>query len=79
MQHELKIWPEHYEAVECGRKKAELRVNDRDYKIGDSILLKEFEPNVGYTGKELDVLITHVCDVGNWLPGYVMISIKFYG
>ena len=43
MVHELKILPEYFEAVDSLHKQFELRKNDRDYKVGDFLLLKEFE------------------------------------
>jgi hypothetical protein len=33
--HELKTDPNHYCQIESGSKKAEVRFNDRDYKVGD--------------------------------------------
>jgi len=35
--HELKCWPEYYEQVASGRKSFEIRVNDRDYQVGDTV------------------------------------------
>lgn len=75
--HFLKIWPEHYQDVISGMKKAELRKNDRDYSVGDSLILKEYKPKTGrFTGLEAHVLVTHITDVSEWLPGYVMLSIE---
>ncbi|MGP0940226.1 DUF3850 domain-containing protein, partial [Serratia sp. CY74664] len=31
----LKIHPEHLAAVNCGAKRAEFRINDRDFAVGD--------------------------------------------
>ena len=39
--HELKILPEQFWSVVAGHKKAELRKNDRDFKVGDTIILWE--------------------------------------
>ena len=35
--HEIKIKDKYYEDIVYGKKKAELRKNDRDYKVGDLI------------------------------------------
>ena len=35
--HELKIKDNYYEEIVLGKKKFELRKNDRDYKVGDLI------------------------------------------
>ncbi len=64
MQHHLlKCWPEYFEEVERGDKTFELRKNDRDFKLGDHVVLREFKPAAGeYTGRELDLTITYVLD-----------------
>ena len=41
MIHELKIWPKYYEEVSMGHKTFEIRKNDRDFKKGDTLILKE--------------------------------------
>lgn len=44
MKHELKTWPESYNAIVKGLRKFEVRKNDRDFKVGDKLLLREFIP-----------------------------------
>ncbi len=77
MEHMLKCWPEHYAAIERGAKTCELRLNDRPYQVGDTLLLREFEPlNASYTGQQLRVKVTHILNGGVWLsPGYIAMSI----
>ncbi|EOF9286734.1 DUF3850 domain-containing protein [Serratia marcescens] len=41
-KHELKILPEHFAAVVSGEKKAEFRINDRGYSVGDLVCLFEY-------------------------------------
>lgn len=43
MIHELKCWPSHFEALVDGRKKAELRLNDRNYREGDLLWQREWD------------------------------------
>jgi hypothetical protein len=68
--HELKTDPEVFQAVINFKKTYEIRFNDRDFKIGDYLLLKEtvstgeamklgFEP-LQYTGRECLVKISHI-------------------
>ena len=56
----LKIYPLYFEEVIKGNKKAELRFNDRDFKVGDIYDLKEF--NGDYTGRFITIRITHILD-----------------
>jgi hypothetical protein len=42
MMHEVKINPVFFKLVANGTKPFELRKNDRDYKVGDRILLREY-------------------------------------
>ena len=51
--HEVKILPNYYEDVLSGKKTFELRKDDRDYKVGDLIVLKEYDSSENvYTGRE---------------------------
>lgn len=43
-EHELKCWPAFFDDVASGKKTFEVRQNDRDYKVGDVLFLREFEP-----------------------------------
>lgn len=73
--HKLKILPKYFAAVCAGTKRAELRKNDRDYRVGDVLILEEALPGSDMTGKSVCVRITHVADVSDYAPGYVLLSI----
>lgn len=75
--HELKIFPEFFSAVCTGVKRAELRKNDRDYRVGDTLhLLETPRGSCHSTGEFINATITHIADVGEWMPGYVLLSIE---
>ena len=75
--HELKIFPEFFSAVCSGVKRAELRKNDRDYRVGDTLhLLETPRGSCHRTGEFINVKITHIADVGEWMPGYVLLSVE---
>ncbi|SAQ27533.1 Domain of Uncharacterised Function with PDB structure [Klebsiella oxytoca] len=75
--HELKIFPEFFSAVCTGVKRAELRKNDRDYRVGDTLhLLETPRGSCHSTGEFINAAITHIADVGEWMPGYVLLSIE---
>lgn len=45
--HELKTWPAQFRAVVERRKTHETRFTDeRDYEVGDVLVLREFEPDI---------------------------------
>lgn len=44
MRHELKIWPKYYRRVANGTKTFEVRNNDRGFQFGDTVCLKEWDP-----------------------------------
>lgn len=76
MTHELKIQPEYFNAVLMGTKTFEIRKNDRGYKVGDMLILKEWVPDTQkYTGKELARRVTYITDYQQ-KPGYVVMAIE---
>lgn len=68
VEHELKTWPEYYEAVVDGSKPFELRKNDRKFFVGDRLRLREYDPQTDlYTGRWCCVVVTYVMrDVERW-------------
>jgi hypothetical protein len=59
--HVLKSWPEFFEPVFKEIKSFEIRKNDRDFKIGDRLMLKEYDPEIGsFTGRYCFRTITYI-------------------
>jgi hypothetical protein len=70
--HELKIESQYFLQVVQGNKTAELRKNDRDFKEGELIKLKDI-----HSTNYIIAMITDVCDYPPALQqGYVMLSFK---
>lgn len=46
--HELKTIQPYFELIQLGVKTFEIRKNDRDYKVDDYLMLKEYDPDTGY-------------------------------
>jgi len=44
MNHDLKIWPQYYSRVADGSKTFEIRENDRGFQSGDTVTLREWDP-----------------------------------
>ncbi len=82
VDHRLKIRQEHFIDVSIGNKRAEFRRNDRDYRVGDTLILCEYgsfpwiDVEEGFSGEETPVQVTHITDLSEWAPGYVMLSIS---
>jgi len=61
MEIHKKIWPEFYQLILEGKKKYELRLGDFECKLGDILVLQEWNPETEeYTGRELEKKVTHV-------------------
>ncbi|MCI5157106.1 MAG: DUF3850 domain-containing protein [Candidatus Electrothrix sp. AUS1_2] len=52
-KHELKILPEYFDDAVSMRKPFEIRNNDFSFSLGDMVVLKEWSPDSGYTGREI--------------------------
>lgn len=61
--HELKTWPEQFERICDGSKTFEVRQNDRNFVIDDILLLREWDFENGYSGRQLTVRIGYVMQV----------------
>ena len=89
--HELKILPEYYDAVRRGDKRFEIRKDDRDYQVGDYLLLSECddEGNLVYTDagdgwqrhKTMCVKVLYIlrnCPEYGLADGYCIMAIDSY-
>ncbi|MCX6786644.1 MAG: DUF3850 domain-containing protein [Candidatus Kaiserbacteria bacterium] len=61
---EKKIWPEYFQQVLDNKKIFELRLNDFEIEEGDTLVLKEWDPETKeYTGREVEKQVGYV---GKW-------------
>jgi hypothetical protein len=82
--HELKSDPLQFEQVVLGNKKAEVRVNDRDYQKGDTMVLRETAHSaydmlfnsmpLEYTGRSYEAKILHTAEGYGLKDGHVCLS-----
>jgi hypothetical protein len=81
MRHELKTWPEYYNAVFDGTKTFEVRKNDRNYQIDDVLYLREWDPfRETYTGSVTKVLVTYILNDPAFVKeGFVIMGITYEG
>lgn len=68
IEHELKTWPGPFQAVKSGVKPFEYRrCTDRDYREGDTLWLREWDPeSQQFTGDDLRRLVTFVLPGGQF-------------
>ena len=81
--HELKTDPEVFQATWDGLKTFEIRLNDRDFKVGDSLYLLETEHTgeemragapLVYTGRTQMKVVSHVLTGYGLAPGWCCLS-----
>lgn len=73
MIHELKIKPEYFAAVVSGDKTFEIRNNaDRNFKVGDTLLLWEWDE--GLTSQTAERTVSYITDFEQ-KPGYVVLGL----
>lgn len=65
--HNLKAHPKPFCAVMEGRKPYEIRLNDRDFQVGDWLVLNEWDPDTErFTGRWLSRIVTYMTNGGEW-------------
>ena len=75
MVHELKIAPKFYEAIICGEKTFEVRKNDRYYRVGDTLMLREFDGKE-YTGRICERKVIYILSDSKYVKeGYLIMSL----
>jgi len=75
--HDLKTWPQYFEAVQSGAKPFEIReFKDREFQVGDTLRLREWIPaEERYTGRECTRTVTYMTTFGQ-PPWQVVMGIK---
>ena len=84
-KHELKTWPSYFQAIVAKKKTFEVRQHDRDYAVGDRLILREYDPEDSgmsrgrYTGQTATVEVTYLMTGGQFgiAAGTCVMGIKF--
>ena len=74
--HEIKCWPQFFGPVANSSKPFEIRKNDRDYQIGDTLRIREWCPTKrDFTGYECRAIISYLTP---WeqIKGNVVLGIR---
>lgn len=59
--HKLKTYPHYFQQTLNGNKPFEIRLNDRNFQVGDIVILKEWD-NIKYSGREIKGTIKYILD-----------------
>ena len=76
--HNLKLAPQYFDDVYEGKKTFECRINDRNFEVGDELILYEFNPVTKcFLGRVFCVRVTYILPGGQHgiLSGYVVMSV----
>lgn len=79
--HNLKLFVKYFQPVVDGKKRSEVRLNDRNYQIGDTVTLHEGQQELDgfqYTGRTVSARISYIDDFGLDF-GYVNLSLADVG
>lgn len=75
--HQLKTWPAAFAATWAGDKRYELRRDDRSFRVGDSLDLREWDPRtLDYSGRRITAGVTCITRAGDFpglLPRHVIL------
>lgn len=76
--HELKTWASPFRDMLTGAKRADFRRDDRNYRVGDTLILREYDPrSERYSGRRIDRRVVHVQSLDSFgAPGYVLLSLE---
>jgi hypothetical protein len=58
--HKLKTVNPHFKEVWEGNKTFEIRRDDRSFEVGDMLILQEYIMLDVYTGREVNLCVTHI-------------------
>lgn len=81
MHHNLKLFTKYFQPVVDGKKRSEVRINDRKYRVGDTVTLREGQQELDgfkYTGRKVSARISYIDDFG-LRHGYVNLSLRDVG
>lgn len=78
-EHELKTWPRYFRRIVSGEKTFEVRKNDRDFQVGDTLKLDEYDPELTppVMAQSIRVRVTYIMHGGQFglEPGYVVMGV----
>lgn len=79
--HDLKCFTKQFQPIVDCEKRGIVRYDDRKYAIGDTVTLREGQPEADgfeYTGRSISAKISYIDDFG-CQPGYLNLSLSNVG
>lgn len=74
--HELKILPKYFDDIVRNKKSFEVRRNDRDFEVGDILMLRECSGGK-YSGCKVTAEVTYILDKFEGIKErYIVMGIK---
>ena len=82
---EKRILPQYFEKIVSGEKTFEIRLANFDLRPGDILVLKEWDPEKGFTGRKVEKIVSYVLktkDLNFWSEdeiekwGYMVVGLK---
>lgn len=77
--HTLKTWPEMFDAIEDGRKRFDVRRNDRGFQTGDTLIFRKYSPEIDRHYQGVDPIVARVTYILSGFgieSGYVAMSFE---
>ena len=77
-EHKIKIDTKYFDDVAREIKTFEVRKNDRAYKVGDLLVINEYDREIEeYTGRYIRASIAYILDEQEYLrDGYVILALE---
>ena len=77
-EHELKCYSQYFQRIVTGQKTFEIRKNDRDFQVGDTLILREFDMKKGHPHYGCATCICEIVYMTNYeqKDDYVVLGIK---
>lgn len=74
--HKIKVLPKYFKDLLNQTKTFEVRKNDRDYKVNDILILKEWDKKRGYTGESTRRKISYALDNSDYCKeGFIILGL----
>jgi hypothetical protein len=79
MEHELKTIQPYFGDINKGLKTFEVRKNDRNFQLDDTLWLREYDSEFGYSGSDVRAKVTYILADKQFVKdGYVILGIDVF-